>query len=411
MAGAKRCGLIGEHLQHSFSPQIHACLADYSYRLFELSPEAVAPFLRSRDFDGVNVTIPYKKAAMACCDELSDTAKRIGCVNTVVRRDNGTLYGHNTDYDGFLWLMKSTGFDVRGRKAVVLGSGGASLTVRTVLGDLGAGEITVVSRTGQDNYGNLADHKDAALLVNTTPVGMYPHNGESAVSLELLPALECVVDVIYNPSRTKLLLDAQRRGLIWANGLGMLVAQAKAAAELFTGHAIDDFRVPRIRAMMERDTKNIILIGMPGCGKSTIAEELAAQLGRRKIDLDAEVERTAGMCIPELFSTKGEAYFRAQERQALAEFSRQSGLVIATGGGIVTCGENEDLLHQNSVVVWLQRKIGSLPTEGRPLSQAVPPEALYKERETLYRKNADRIIANDSTVLDAVNEIIKELEI
>ena len=251
-----KCGLIGHPLGHSFSPAIHAQLADYEYKLYDLEPEELCPFLEKGDFDGLNVTIPYKKAVLPFCAELTEAAARIGSVNTLVRRADGTLLGHNTDYDGFRWLLRSASVSVAGKKALVLGSGGASLTVQTALRDLGVGELTVVTRGGEDNYVNLYErHADAQLLVNATPVGMYPDTGVSPVRLEGLPALETVFDVIYNPARTQLLLDAARRGLIVANGLGMLVAQARAASERFTGAAIEDGAVERIRASIDRDAR------------------------------------------------------------------------------------------------------------------------------------------------------------
>ena len=262
-------GLLGERLGHSFSPAIHRQLAGYDYQLVELPPEEVEPFLRAGRFRGLNVTIPYKKTVMACCDALSPAARRIGSVNTLLRRPDGTLYGDNTDYDGFRYLLQAAGARVQGKKALVLGSGGASLTVHTVLADLGARETVGISRSGPDNYENLDRHADAQLIVNATPVGMYPNTGVSPVDLDRFPSCEGVFDLIYNPARTQLLLDAERRGLLCSNGLGMLVAQAKAAAERFLGRAIPDSRVEEITRQMERQTQNLLLIGMPGCGKTT----------------------------------------------------------------------------------------------------------------------------------------------
>lgn len=406
-AARKRCGLIGRPLGHSFSPAIHARLGDYDYRLIELEPEEVAPFLRKGDFDGLNVTIPYKKAVLPLCDELTPQAARIGSVNTIVRRADGSLLGHNTDYDGFLWLLRRSGAAVAGRKVLVLGSGGASATVQTVLRDLGAGQVVVVSRTGADNYGNLSRHADARLLVNTTPVGMYPHTGVSPVALEELGELEAVLDVVYNPARTQLLLDAERRGIPCANGLGMLVAQAGAAAERFLDAPIPDGAVEDILRALERETENLLLIGMPGCGKSTVAAALAERLHRPLVDLDAVVAARAGCSIPALFAREGEEGFRRREHEALCEAGKESGLVIAAGGGIVTKPENRDPMRQNSRVIWLRRALGALPTEGRPLSQAAPLETLYRQREPLYRAWADRIVDNNGTVEDTVERILE----
>lgn len=406
------CGLIGEKLGHSFSPAIHAMLGDYEYKLYELAPDAVEPFLRQGDFDGLNVTIPYKKTVMPLCDELSEAARHVGCVNTLVRRADGTLYGHNTDYDGFVWLLKSAGVPVAGKKALVLGNGGASATVQAVLRDLGAGEVVVISRSGDDNYVNLYErHGDASLLVNATPVGMYPNTGVSPVELERLPALEAVFDVIYNPARTQLLLDAQRLGLVTANGLGMLVAQAVAASERFTGSAVDGSAVERIRAAIERDTMNLLLIGMPGCGKSTVGALLAEKLGRRFVDLDAVISERVGCPIPEIFAREGEDGFRQREHEALCDTAKQSGLVIAGGGGLVTRRENLDPMRANSRVIWLRRDLDKLPTEGRPLSQANPLEALWRVREPLYRAAAEWEIDNNGSVDETVSRILKEMQI
>ena len=406
-----RCGLIGEKLGHSFSPAIHAKLADYEYRLIELAPEQVAPFLHSRDFDGLNVTIPYKKTVMPLCDELTEQARHVGCVNTVVKRADGTLLGHNTDYDGFVWLLRSAGAEVAGKKALVLGDGGASATVQAVLRDLGAGEVVVVSRHGENNYVNLyARHADAALLCNATPVGMYPNTGVSPVELDRLPALEAVFDVIYNPHRTQLLLDAERRGLRTANGLGMLVAQAKAASERFTGVSLPDALVESIRAGIECDTLNLLLIGMPGCGKSTVGAALAERMGRRLVDLDAVIAGRAGCPIPEIFRREGEEGFRKREHEALCDIARESGLVIAAGGGIVTRPENLDPMRANSRIVWLRRDLDRLPTEGRPLSQANPLEALWRVREPLYRAAAELTADNNGDVESTVAQILEALK-
>ena len=291
-------GLLGEHLGHSFSPAIHRQLGSYDYQLVELSPDQVGPFLQKGNFRGLNVTIPYKKTVMAYCRELSPAAERIGSVNTIVRRPDGTLYGDNTDYDGFRYLLQSAGAQVRGKKVLVLGSGGASLTVRAVLADLGAGDVVTISRRGPDNYGNLDRHRDAEYIVNATPVGMYPNTGISPVDLDKFPRCKGVFDLIYNPAKTQFLLDGQRRGMLWANGLGMLVAQARAAAERFLDVPISEERVAEITADMEKKTHNLLLIGMPGCGKTTVGQELARRLNRPLEDVDRRIAAAAGRPIP-----------------------------------------------------------------------------------------------------------------
>ena len=403
----KRCGLIGERLGHSFSPAIHGMLSDYEYKLYELSPEQVGPFLEAKAYDGLNVTIPYKKTVIPYCDELTDAARSIGSVNTIVKRPDGTLLGHNTDYDGFLWLLKNAGAKVEGKKAVVVGTGGASVTVQAALRDLGAAQVVVVSRSGGDNYENIARHADAKILVNATPVGMYPKTGVSPVDLDVFTALEGVFDVIYNPAKTRLLLEAEKRGIPCANGLGMLVAQAKAAAERFTGKLIDDEKVYTIRAELQRSTRNILLIGMPGSGKSTVGAALAEKLGRKLVDADALIVEKAGCTIPEIFEKDGEEGFRRIEHEVLCEISKESGLVIATGGGVVTRPENMDPMRQNSLIVWLLRDLNKLPRDGRPLSQKNPLAEMFKVREPLYRAAADCIADNNGSLEDTVNQILE----
>ena len=405
----KRCGLIGERLGHSFSPAIHGMLFDYEYKLYELSPEQVGPFLEAKAYDGLNVTIPYKKTVIPYCDELTDAARSIGSVNTIVKRPDGTLLGHNTDYDGFLWLLKNAGAKVEGKKAVVLGTGGASVTVQAALRDLGAAQVVVVSRSGGDNYENIARHADAKILVNATPVGMYPKTGVSPVDLDVFTALEGVFDVIYNPAKTRLLLEAEKRGIPCANGLGMLVAQAKAAAERFTGKLIDDEKVYTIRAELQRSTRNILLIGMSGSGKSTVGAALAEKLGRKLVDADALIVEKAGCTIPEIFEKDGEEGFRRIEHEVLCEISKESGLVIATGGGVVTRPENMDPMRQNSLIVWLLRDLNKLPRDGRPLSQKNPLAEMFKVREPLYRAAADCIADNNGALENTVNQILEAM--
>lgn len=407
--GAGTYGLIGEKLGHSFSPAIHKKLAGYDYSLMELRPEELGPFLEKGSFSGLNVTIPYKKAVIPYCQALTPQAQRIGSVNTIVRRKDGTLLGHNTDYDGFAYLLRSAGAQVEGRKALILGTGGVSLTVKTVLEDMGAGEIVFISRSGPDNYQNLDRHADARIIVNATPVGMFPKTGISPVDLDQFPALEGVFDLIYNPAKTQLLLDAERRGLCRSNGLGMLVAQAKAAAERFLDISLPDDRVAEITREMERDTRNLLLIGMPGCGKTTVGHALARRLGRELVDTDELVVQAAGCSIPRLFAEQGEETFRQMEHQAVVQAGSRSGLVIATGGGVVTRRENWDPMRQNSVVVFLRRPLGELPTDGRPVSQANPLEELYRQRLPLYEGAADWTVDN-TTVDAAVAEIIRRLE-
>lgn len=384
-----RCGLIGEKLGHSYSPQIHHKLADYSYKLFEMSEEEVGPFLKQGDFSALNVTIPYKKTVMPFLDEISDEARRIGSVNTITRLPNGGLRGDNTDYYGFQWTVRQSGIVLQGKKVLVLGSGGASMTARTVAADLGAGEVVIISRSGENNYQNLDRHRDCAVLINTTPVGMYPKNGAAPVDLSLFPRLEGVLDMIFNPAKTELLLDAEERGIPCANGLLMLVAQAKAASEKFTGRTIADEEIWRVTREIRRDTLNLILIGMPGVGKTTIGKLAAQALGRRFLDTDEEIVARAGKSIPAIFAEEGEAAFREVESKVIADAAKESGLVIATGGGAPTLPRNHRPLRQNGVICFLKRDLASLPTDGRPISQSRSLFDLYRERLPQYTALAD----------------------
>ena len=405
-----RCGLLGEKLGHSYSPRIHNLLGDYEYKLYEKSPEELEDFLKNGTFDGINVTIPYKKAVLPYCSELSSAAKRIGSVNTLVRREDGSLYGDNTDYTGFLYLLDESGLHVAGKKCLILGSGGASLAVLAALQDRGA-ETVVISRSGPDNYLHLDRHADARLIVNATPVGMYPNVGKTPLDVGLFPKLEGVLDLIYNPARTQILLDAEARGLVTGNGLSMLVAQAHRAAELFMGVSIDPGKIRSIWQELRREMENVILVGMPGCGKSTVGRKLAQRLGREFQDADRRIAEKAGCTIPEIFAREGEAGFRARETEVLAELGKRSGLVIATGGGCVTRQENEPLLHQNGTVYFLERDLGKLPKDGRPLSQRNDLKAMYETREPLYRRFADRTIDNNRENPNyAVEAILKDME-
>lgn len=404
-----RCGLLGRTLGHSYSPAIHAELGDYEYKLYEKEPQELAAFLQSGEFDALNVTIPYKKDVMAYCAALSPAARRIGSVNTLVRRKDGTLYGDNTDADGFAYMVKTSGVGVAGKKALVFGSGGASVTACDVLKTLGTSSVTVISRSGPDNYENLDRHADAEILVNTTPVGMYPKNGASPVDLTKFPNCCGVFDVVYNPARTALLLQAEKLGVRHAGGLPMLVAQARRASELFTGSQIADAEIVRIERKLAREMQNIVLVGMPGCGKSVVGAALAKRLGRPLLDSDALVTQTAQTPIPEFFRMQGEGAFRALETQALRELGKRSGAVIATGGGSVLREENYDLLHQNGVIVWLRRELSALPIDGRPVSQSVALDELYRTREPRYRRFADCIVDNCGSVDDAVNKIMEAL--
>lgn len=401
-----RCGLLGEHLGHSYSPRIHGSLGSYSYELFEVAPEALDAFLHSDRFDALNVTIPYKRAVLPYCAALSEKARKLGNVNTIVRRADGSLYGDNTDFDGFSWLLARNGGIQQGEKALVLGTGGASQTVQYVLREQGA-QVVTLSRRGENTYDTLARHKDAVLVVNATPVGMYPNNDAGLIDLGLLPNCRCVLDLIYNPARTRLLLDAEVRGIRCEGGLPMLVAQAKCAAERFTGETLPDSRCEKILRKLRREMQNIILIGMPACGKSTVGRLLANRLSRPFFDADAEIMQRLGCDIPTFFAREGEAAFRRIEAEVLAELGKHSGCVIATGGGCVTCEENYDSLHQNGVMIWLQRPLAKLSAEGRPVSQSTDICELYARRRPLYERFADYSVENTGSPDETVKRIME----
>ena len=401
-------GLVGRRLGHSWSVPIHAALGCEGYRLIELEPDALASFLARPDIGGLNVTIPYKRDVMPLCDAIDPAAEAIGSVNTIVRGADGKLTGYNTDIDGFLYMARRAGISLAGRKVVILGSGGASLTAQSAARREGAREIAVVSRSGPDNYENLSRHADAEILVNTTPVGMYPGNGAAPVDLNAFPHLTGVLDVIYNPRRTALLLQSEGRGIPCSDGLPMLVAQAKRAEELFTGQSIPDSENERILSQLRREMTNLVLIGMPGSGKTTVGEALARLTGREAIDLDARIEEAAGCSIPEIFAAEGESGFRAREAAAAAEAGKRTGVILLTGGGIVKTAANYAALHQNGRIYQLVRDLTLLPTEGRPLSQGADLAAMWRERAPLYQRFRDAEIDNSGTVDDTAAAIWRE---
>lgn len=405
-----KCGLLGEKLGHSYSPQIHSMLADYEYKLFEKSPEELEDFLKSGEFDGLNVTIPYKKSVMPYCAELSPTAAQIGSVNTIVRRSDGSLYGDNTDAFGFENLIVHNGIEVKGKKALVLGTGGASVTAQAVLKNLGASEVVVISRRGEDNYENIAKHADAEIIANTTPVGMYPNNGKAAVDLAQFPKLSGVLDVVYNPARTALLLQAEKLCIPCAGGLYMLVSQAKRSCELFTGKSIPDSEIDRIERVLSHQMQNIVIIGMPGSGKTAVSTMLAERLGRKIFDTDTIVSEKAGVTIPEIFAAQGEAGFRKLETEATAEVGKLSGNIISTGGGVVTVADNYELLHQNGVIVWIERDTNKLARDGRPISLSSDLNELYAARLPLYERFADIKADNNGDINDTVNAIMEMIK-
>ncbi len=412
-------GLLGKKLGHSFSPQIHGYLGDYEYKLYEKSEEELEGFIKTAGvaWRGLNVTIPYKKAVIPYCDELSDRAKKIGSVNTLVYRD-GLLYGDNTDYYGFKCMVEKLGVSVKGKKALVFGNGGAAPTIRAVLNDMGVGEIVTIYRD-ENNYEFLSKHLDANLIINTTPIGMYPKVGENPImhpqvgekiiKLSDFKKCEAVYDIIFNPLKPAIILEAEELGIPCINGLLMLVAQAKKASEIFRDISINDEVIEKINDIIEADVRNIMLIGMPGCGKTTIGKKLAKATGKMFVDADAVIVERAGKSIPEIFAEEGEVAFRKLENEVLADISKEKNQVIATGGGVVTIPANKPLLKQNSVVIFIERNIRDLPIAGRPVSQSKPVSQIYEERIDLYRAYSDISVKNidvDETVKNIL-EVLK----
>ncbi len=406
-----RYGCIGRKLTHSFSREIHAELFDYEYELRELEPEEIGAFLTAREFQAINVTIPYKQTVMPYLDEISDTARRIGAVNTIVCRE-GKLHGYNTDYTGMRAMLARAGISLRGKKVLIAGSGGTSKTAAAVAADLGAAEIFRLSRDGKDGcitYETARrEHADAEALINTTPLGMYPSLGGKAVDLDDFPRLAGVADAVYNPLCPALVVEALSRGIRACGGLYMLVAQAAAAAEKFTGETVEEKTVDKVYRKLFRRKQNIVLVGMPGSGKSTVGRLIARKLDRPFIDTDEMIAERYGD-IPALFEKEGESAFRDKESGVIREIAAAQGAVIATGGGAVLRPENIENLRQNGVIYYIDRPLSDiLPTEDRPLSRdRAALEKRYAERRPLYLAAGRRIAAGDGAAFVA-DKIVKE---
>lgn len=390
-------GCIGEHLPHSFSREIHGEIGGYPYILRELTPAEFSGFMTERDFCGINVTIPYKQAVIPYLDGLDETALAIGAVNTIVNRD-GKLYGYNTDLYGLTRLIRRTGLNLEGKKVLVLGTGGTSRTASFAAKQLGASQVLRVSRTGKEDalsYGDIRRyHTDADVILNATPCGMFPDMNSQPVFLDSFTRLQGVVDVVYNPLRTRLVLDARSRGIPAEGGLYMLVAQAVRASELFLDTSYPDELTDRIYDRILCRKESIVLIGMPGSGKSAVGKILADKTGLSFIDTDEEIVKNAGKPIPSIFRENGEKVFRDLESTVILECARRSGRIISTGGGAVLRPENVAALRQNGRLFWLDRDPSSLiPTDDRPLADTEEKiRQLYLEREPVYRAAADEII-------------------
>ncbi|MDO5111406.1 MAG: shikimate kinase [Clostridia bacterium] len=401
----QRFGLLGRTLGHSFSPQIHACFGDYRYDLFPVEPDALKDFLLHAPFDGLNVTIPYKQAVMPYCSYIDPLAARIGAVNTLIRMEDG-LHGYNTDYFGFLSMTQRAGVSFAGKRVLILGSGGTSRTVTAVLEDQGAERICTASRNGSLRYDDLSECYDFDAIINTTPVGMYPNNGARIVDIAPFRRLSAVFDVIYNPYRTDLVQQAAARSITVSSGLPMLVLQAAAASALFTGKPVPTETSEQNIDLLQCQTRNIVLIGMPGCGKTTIGKLLSHAHERPFLDTDVAIEKDAGRSIPVIFQAEGEAAFRRMENDAIRKLCKQSGCVIATGGGAVLDADNREAIRENAFVVFVQRPLAALSMDGRPLSTGADAlAAMYATRLPLYEACADFTVSNTGAPEDAAAAI------
>lgn len=404
-------GLLGEKLPHSYSPDIHKLFGCPDYALFEVEEENLPAFFAKGDFDGLNVTVPYKKAVIPYLSDLSDAAREAGSVNVIVKRPDGTLFGDNTDAAGFDALLRFANIDPTGKKVLVLGSGGAAGAVRSVLSRKRTSDTVTVSRTGEVNYENVYSlHSDAQIIINATPVGMYPDNGKSPIDIAPFKNLSAVVDLIYNPDKTALILSAEDRGLKAVGGLYMLVYQAALTEEIFRGVRIDRREISGAYTNIRNSKRNIVLIGMPGSGKTVITKRLSAILHREAADIDKIIEKREGRTILEIFETDGEECFRRLETAVTAEVCRESGLIISTGGGVVTREENKNHLRENSLIIYLIRSTSKLTVRNRPISKSVPLEELAKQRIPIYKEWSDVQLLN-SEINVTVGEIIRFLRL
>lgn len=406
-------GLIGMPLKHSFSSLLHPKFFDYKYELKELEKENLDAFMSDKDFKGINVTIPYKQAVIPYLKNIDDKAREIGAVNTVVNKD-GELYGYNTDFQGLKALILKTGIEIKGKKVLILGSGGTSKTALAVVSELGALGIIRVSRTAHDEFISYHkaenDYNDAEVIINTTPCGMYPNIDEMPIDITRFENLEAVCDVIYNPLRSKLVIEATKHGVKAVGGLYMLVYQAAAAGEKFTDTTVSEEKIDEVFGELLKDKENIVLIGMPSSGKSTVGKALAKALNREFIDTDDLILEKTGMPIADFFKAQGEQAFREIESEVIASVSTKNGAVISTGGGVILREKNIDALKQNGRIYFLDRPLSMLiSTDDRPLSSSKADlEKRYNERYMLYKKYADACIYGAGSIETVAKEISKE---
>ncbi|MBE5733458.1 MAG: hypothetical protein E7347_00230 [Clostridiales bacterium] len=408
---AQKFGLIGKTLKHSYSKKIHALLGDYPYEMHEIAPEQVGDFVLNCRLNAFNVTIPYKKDVIPYLDEIDERALLIGAVNTVVKRD-GKIKGYNTDFDGMVYMLSRAGITLKDKNVLILGSGGTSNTAQAVSKSLGAKNVSVLSRTGQINYENYKEKvPETQVVINTTPVGMFPENYTCKIDLDAFPMLSGVADAVYNPALTLLLYQAKKRNLPYTNGLPMLVAQAKYALELFIDKKVSDSVIEPIISELEREKTNIVLVGMPGSGKTSVGQKLASELSMQFIDTDELIVKRENRDIPQIFKDSGEEYFRKVESEVLREVGTLSGKIISTGGGVIKNAENYFPLKQNSVMFWINRDVEKLVTDGRPLSKDLETvKKLYLERKDAYTAFADVKVDNNGDINDTVKGVISAYE-
>ena len=403
-------GLLGKTLKSSFSKEIHGLFGVSDYRYYEIAPADLKSFIKSGTFSGLNVTMPYKIDVMAYLDYISDEASEVGSVNTIVKDDMGKLWGYNTDVYGFSAMLDKAEFIVKDSKVLVLGSGGASRAVCYVLRKRSAKEVIVISRTGEDNYENISKHYDADYIINATPVGMSPNDEERILDLSHFKRLKGVGDLIYNPLRTELLLQAEELYIPAIGGLYMLVAQAKRADELFTGKAISDKRCDEVYEEIYKNKRSLVLVGMPGSGKTTIGKILAKKLHASFYDTDRMIYEMTHKTPEEIIKSEGESMFRIIESKMIKQISSENNVIIATGGGAVTVDENNHNLRRNAIVVYVKRPIENLASKGRPLSQKAGIDKLYEARKDLYERFSDTSITNDGELYDAVDKLKNIIE-
>ncbi len=404
-------GLLGRTLGHSFSPRIHSALGNTNYELFEREPSQLQEFFADPELQGINITIPYKVNALEACDVVDPRAERIGCVNTMVRKD-GKWHGYNTDYDGFVFTLQHAGIDVAGKECIILGDGASSATVHVALEDLGAKNIVHLSRKTAPFYGDAPNYYETAqIIINCTPIGMYPHNPANLIDITQFSKLEGVVDLIYNPRRTILLLQAEMMEIPDCDGLPFLVAQGVEAANHFQGESFGTKEIEQILRDMRREKENIILIGMPGVGKTTVGKALGEEMGRTCIDVDHELEKEIGD-ISTYITEQGEPAFREKEAEMIAKFGTQTGLVISTGGGCVTVPKNFAHLRQNGRIYQLTQPVENLSTSGRILSSGGIERLreLEATRTPMYESFAQCIVEHNRNAPETVATILEDFE-